>query len=363
MELRDAVAFSLAPDAWRAAAGGMLAHARDRDSGPSLERLLRAAGTSRSISHRARALRTRADEVLSRASALGIEAIGWLDARYPAALAAIPDPPPILWIRGLPDAVSRPSVAIVGSRAASPYALEVAGRLGTELAARDVTVVSGLARGVDSAAHRGALADGGRTVAVLGSGADIIYPAEHTRLAAEIAVNGAVVSELPPGTPPRAFHFPLRNRIISGLSLAVVVVEASERSGSLITAASALDQGRDVMAVPGNVLTGRNAGSHALLKDGAKVVETADDIWEELVLPLAGGSGRGDTAGRGTEPADPVLRSMEAGEAYDLDALEERSGVGAVKLLPRLLELELRGAVRRVGGGRFVRSGQTCYRT
>ena len=174
------------------------------------------------------------------------------DSRYPDALAAVPDPPPVLWVRGQIAALATPSVAIVGSRAGSPYALEVARRLGADLVERGVTVVGGLARGVDSAAHRGALA-------------------------AAITTDGARVSELVPGTPPRAEHFPARNRIISGLSLAILVIEASERSGSLITARCGLEQGREVMAVPGSILTGRNRGAHALLRDGAKVVETVDD--------------------------------------------------------------------------------------
>src|SRR5436190_1073263 len=155
-------------------------------------------------------------------------------------------------------------------------------RLARDLAACGLVVVSGLARGVDSAAHRGALADAGVTVAVLGSGVDVMYPPEHGSLAKEIDKAGAVVSELVPGTPPQSWFFPLRNRIISGLSRAVVVIEAGEKSGSLITARCALEQGRDVLAVPGNVLSGRNRGAHGLLRDGAKIVESADDILEEL---------------------------------------------------------------------------------
>src|SRR6185503_8932588 len=178
----------------------------------------------------------------------------------------------------------RPSVALVGSRAASPYALAVAERLAADLAARGIVVTSGLARGVDSAAHRGALSTGGDTVAVLGCGVDVAYPREHRALIVDIAASGAVTSELVPGTPPQAQFFPRRNRIISGLSKAVVVIEAGEKSGSLITARCALEQGRDVLAVPGNVLTGRNRGAHALLRDGAKIVESADDILEELGL-------------------------------------------------------------------------------
>src|SRR5581483_6531070 len=208
------------------------------------------------------------------------------DARYPAALAAIPSPPPLLWIRGCADSLSGPMVAIVGSRAASPYALEVARRLAGDLARRNITIVGGMARGVDSAAHRGALEADGVTVAVFGCGVDVIYPPEHDALAADICRRGALISELPLETPPLRGFFPRRNRIISGLSLAIVIVEAAEKSGSLITARYALEQGREVLAVPGNILGGRNAGAHALLRDGARIVESADDVLEEIHLGI-----------------------------------------------------------------------------
>ena len=187
-------------------------------------------------------------------------------------------------MRGAAPLLSLPAVAVVGSRAASPYGLEVAHEFGAGLAESGVIVVSGLARGVDSSAHRGALSRG-TTAAVLGSGANVIYPKEHAALAERIAERGVIVSELPPGALPRQYHFPRRNRLISGLSLAVVVVEASTRSGSLQTARLALEQGREVMAVPGNVLGGRNRGCHGLLRDGATLVEKASDILDELRLP------------------------------------------------------------------------------
>jgi DNA processing protein len=292
--------------------------------------------------------------LVDRAATSGIAPLFLTDPAYPRLLAGIVDPPLVLWYQGDVGCLSRPAVAIVGSRAASPYALEVAAHLATELAARGVVVVSGLARGADGAAHRGALAAPGETVAVLGSGTDVIYPPEHRGLARDLALKGLLVSELPPGTAPRPEYFPLRNRIISGLSLAVVVVEASEKSGSLITAACALDQGREVMAVPGNVLSGRNRGSHALINDGARIVECGNDVLEEL--GLSGWDRRlGDSDGRPSTAAPPWLRSMERGEAYDLDALVQRSGIPGPKLLPRLLELELRGWIRRVEGGRFGR--------
>jgi DNA processing protein len=296
--------------------------------------------------------RLRADTALASAAAASMDVVPWFDVRYPPLLSCTPDPPPVLWTRGSVAVLCEPAVAVVGSRAATTYALDVGSRLAGELAERGVVVVSGLARGVDSAAHRGCLEAGGPTVAVLGSGLDQMYPPEHEDLAQMIASNGVVVSELGPGAMPVPENFPLRNRIISGISLAVVVVEASEKSGSLITARCATDQGRDVMAVPGSVLTGRNRGSHSLLKDGAKVVETADDILDELGWP--GALGSAEPAKQLT--ADPLLARMEPGEVYRLEELAETTGIPAAKLLPRLMELELQGHVAAVGGGRFTRS-------
>ena len=295
-------------------------------------------------------------EAQARAAALGIGIVPWNDPRFPAALLAIPDAPPVVWYRGTLDVFDAPAVAIVGSRAASAVALETAARLGADLAAYGMTVVSGLARGVDSAAHRGALTTG-RTVAVLGSGVDRIYPGEHKGLAAEIERHGLVMSEYPPGTAPLPFQFPMRNRLISGLSRAVVVIEASDKSGSLITAGCALEQGREVMAVPGNVLSGRNKGGHALIRDGAKIVEGADDIVNELGLALApAGAGASESShGKQNSCTDSLLSSLDGGVPYDLDELAALSGLDIARLLPRLLDLELQGRLRRVEGGRFVR--------
>ena len=298
----------------------------------------------------------RARDVRARAASSGIHVVAWNDTRFPAALLAIADMPPVIWYRGALDALGVPAVAIVGSRAASAVALETAACLGADLAARGLVVVSGLARGVDSAAHRGALTTG-RTVAVLGSGLDRVYPPEHRDLAVDIARTGLLVSEHAPGTPPLPFHFPLRNRLISGLSRAVVVIEASDKSGSLITAACALEQGREVMAVPGNVLSGRNKGGHGLIRDGARIVECADDVIEELGLAPGPWDGRSSAASHSDSKAsaDPVLRHLEPGTSYDLDRLVELCGIGTSRLLPRLLQLELQGLLRRVEGGRFVR--------
>jgi DNA processing protein len=301
-------------------------------------------------------LRSRARLAIERASAARVRPVLWSDREYPVPLAAIADPPPVLWLLGTSAVLERPGVAIVGSRHGTPYALAVAERLAADLATRGIAVVSGLARGVDSAAHRGALATG-TTIAVLGSGVDVIYPREHTELARQIAQAGALVSEFAPGTAPHKRFFPMRNRLISGLSRAVVVVEAGRKSGSLITARLALEQGREVLAVPGSVLTERNRGGHALIRDGAKIVETADDILEELGFgPVPAVHERRSVHC----PHDPVLASLPPGEACDLDAIVERSGLSVTQLLPRLLDLELRGVIGRAGGGRFVRFDTSC---
>jgi DNA processing protein len=355
----DLVALSLLPPGWGPEIGERLR--AGQPAGGLLDELLAARPGDAARAFR---LRRRAVGAAAAAEAAGIEAIGWDHPSYPAALAAIPDPPPVLWLRGCRQALAAPAVAIVGSRAGSPYALAVAHRLAADLARRGVAVVSGLARGVDSAAHRGALAAGGATLGVLGSGADVVYPPEHATLAETMArAAGAVVSELVPGTPPRPRFFPRRNRIISGLARAVVVIEAGDKSGSLITARCALEQGRDVLAVPGNVLDGRNRGGHALLRDGAKIVETADDILEELNLappepPRGAGASKQQRAGTG--PRDVVMASLAPGEPCDVDTLAARIGTPVKRLLPRLLELELQGRIERAGGGRWVRVDRAC---
>jgi len=302
------------------------------------------------------ALYARAQAAIDRAETQQITPVPWNNVAYPVALTTIVDPPPLLWVRGSVAAFSPPAVAIVGARAASAYGLSVAEQLAADLAARGLAIISGLARGVDSAAHRGAVSAGGVTVGIMGSGVDVMYPPEHAPLAREMQQHGAVASELVPGTPPLPHLFPLRNRIISGLSRAVVVIEAGEKSGSLITARCALEQGRDVLAVPGNVLSGRNRGAHALLRDGAKIVESADDILEELGMARRGQTPPLD----GAAGSDPVLACLTPGEPSDLDAIAERSGLTTVRLLPRLFELELQGVVARIGGGRFVRVDRTC---
>jgi len=350
MDLHTAIAASMLPASRSRVAAAFKELAHESVSGlPFLELLWSACTRDRPLGAAAEVLEA-ASRAFDEAAPLGIVPLPLFDGRYPALLAATPDPPPVLWFSGHLDVLTRRTVAVVGSRAATPYALQVGTRLAGELAERGVIVVSGLARGVDSAAHRGCLDAGGATVAVQGCGLDRVYPPEHTDLASRIAKNGLLCSELAPGAAPLPEYFPLRNRIISGISLATVVVEASERSGSLITARCALEQGRDVMAVPGSVLSGRNRGSHALLKDGARVVETADDVLEGL--GWAGMANPGD--GANSLPEDPLLAQMAVGEPYGLEELAALAAAPGTELLPRLTELEIAGLIA-VSSGRFVR--------
>lgn len=371
MNLHDAIVLSMLPWLSRRRLAERL---RRQDptalpSGPSRHRIafdadsfddvLRATARRPLEPHIVERSRRAAESALDRATRHEITPLVLGFDEYPITLETIVDPPVVLWFRGRREVFDRPAVAIVGARAATAYARDVSARLGTDLADRGVTVVSGLARGVDVSAHTGALHSTADTctVAVLGSAIDVMYPAEHAKMADSIVGRGAIVSEFPPGTAPRPEHFPRRNRIISGLSWAVVVVEASDRSGALITADYALDQGRDVLAVPGNVLTGRNRGAHGLLRDGAKIVEDADDILEELGLQTSVPRARRNAAAWAA-PRDRVLRSMAPGESYELDDLARETGLDPVNLLPRLLELELAGHLRREGS-QFVRSAGT----
>jgi DNA processing protein len=361
MDLQSTVALSILPGISRIRAAAIFKDLRESSGrrGLALEEVIEACAPGADAASVAAAGRAEAAALLAAAVTAGIVAVRWDDDHYPPLLRTIPDPPPVLWVRGRADVLTRPAVAIVGSRAATPYALEVAGRLAAELADRGLLVVSGLARGADGAAHRGCLAAGGVTVGVLGCGPDIIYPPEHRELAAGLCRDGAVVSELGPGAPPLPEHFPLRNRLISGISLAVVVVEANEKSGSLITARYALEHGRDVMAVPGSVLGGRNRGSHALLKDGAKVVESADDILEELGWPaLRSGPGGTPEISSKSLKTDPLLANLTPGETYDLVEMSATLGLAGSKLLPRLTEWEMRGQLVRVAGGRYIVAGR-----
>lgn len=293
------------------------------------------------------------DESLAAAASGGYGLVTCLDESYSDLLRQIPDPPVVLWTRGQASVLQSPAVAIVGSRDATPPSLAIARTLARELSLAGLTIVSGLARGVDGAAHVGALDGGGLSIAVLGSGLNRVYPRQHAELAARIAESGAVISELPPDALPWPRHFPLRNRIISGLCRATVVIEASERSGSLITAKQALDQGRDVLAVPGGTLSGRHRGCHALIKDGARLVETVDDVLDELKWPRRAGIQGSDSLNH-LQLSD-LEANMAKGEAYSVDDLAEQTGRSASELLTDLCFLELAGRINRTAGGQFVR--------
>ncbi|HVC63874.1 MAG TPA: DNA-processing protein DprA, partial [Candidatus Dormibacteraeota bacterium] len=298
-------------------------------------------------------------------------ALSRADVRYPSRLAEVPDAPATLHVRGALVDADALAVAIVGSRRATPYGLEVAETLAADLAARGVTIVSGLARGIDAAAHRGALRVGGRTLAVLGSGIDVIYPPENRRLAAEIAERGALLSQFAPGTPPLPQNFPTRNHVIAALSLAVVVVEAAEKSGSLITARLAAELGREVLAVPGRITAPESRGANRLIQDGAHVAMGWEDVvgvlperWKARVTATAGIGRAGDAAavGRGALEGEPSgyrsILELLGEDPIDIDHVIERSGLGAGRVSAALLELELEGRVRQIEGKRFVRVGR-----
>jgi DNA processing protein len=295
------------------------------------------------------------DKEIQCARAAGVKMIPFSDAAYPASLRAIADPPPLLYVKGeLRDNDSK-AVAIVGSRSASDYGRRIASDLARGLVSFGLTVVSGMARGIDGMAHESALQAGGRTLAVLGSGVDRAYPPEHETLYRRISESGAVISELPMGARPIAFNFPARNRLISGLSLGVVVVEATEKSGSLITASLAAEQGREVFAVPGEAGASRSRGSHRLIRQGAKLVESVDDIIEEIAPQLSrrNGDGGPDSARSLPENSGPAARQIFAllkETSLQVDQVIEQSGLPASQVLQVLLDLELQGFVCQTPG-------------
>jgi DNA processing protein len=302
---------------------------------------------------------TQWDEVeqeVQRAEEAGVKIIPFGSGIYPARLRSIVDPPPCLYVKGEIRREDDKAVAVIGTRSASHYGRRVARDLCRGLASLGFTVISGMARGIDGVAHDEALNAGGRTIAVLGSGVDRAYPPEHRKLYDRISENGAVISELPLGAPPLAFNFPARNRLISGLSAGVVVVEATEKSGSLITAAIALEQGREVFAVPGEVGSSRSRGGHRLIRQGAKLVENVDDILEEIAPQLVA---------RDRQPAAlrtlPVDAQPETHKIFDLlqerslhiDEVIEASGFSASRVSQILLELELQGFLKQLPGNRY----------
>jgi DNA processing protein len=304
---------------------------------------------------RAQLNRSRCAADAERAVASGFSLFPYGDPRYPRLLAQIPDPPAVLYVAGSVRAADQRTVAVVGSRRASSQGVRFTRALARELAVAGVTVVSGLAQGIDAAAHEGALEGGGQTLAVFGAGLDVIYPGWNANLARAVRARGAWLSELPLGAEPRSHHFPRRNRIISGLCRGVVVVEAAERSGSLITATCALEQGREVFAVPGLPGSYNARGTHRLLRAGAVLVESAQDVLGEL-FP---GDPRGMAPEAPREPAPPpthgeLWAALEESPLH-IDDVAERAGVGAAQAAVGLMELSLGGWAQEWPGKRYSR--------
>jgi DNA processing protein len=280
------------------------------------------------------------------------------DPRYPALLGPVPSPPS-LHVRGEVVAGDALAIAIVGARRATAYGLEIAERLAFDLAARGITIVSGLARGIDTAAHRGALAAGGRTMAVLGCGIDVVYPPENARLMRQIEGRGAVLSQFAPGTPPLAYNFPTRNRTLAGLALGVVVVEAGERSGALVTAGHAGDLGREVFAIPGRITSEESRGAHALLRDGAilvrnwaDVVQELPDTWRRAVRAPQGAESDGRPPTESEEGR--VLAQLRTDEPLHIEALIVRAELPPARAAAALVCLELGGWARQLEGQRWI---------
>jgi DNA processing protein len=324
------------------------------------------------VAARADGAARRADSMLCRAVECGARVLTWLDADYPARLRGIPASPPVVYIRGAGEREDRPAVAIVGTRRATSYGLGVAERLAGALAVRGVDIVSGLARGIDGAAHRGALKSGGRTVGVLGCGVDVVYPPEHGSLMeAIIRTGGALIAEAPLRAPPGPGLFPARNRLISGLADAVVVVEGGADSGAMITAARAMAQGRSVFAVPGSVYAPGSRGPHRLLAAGAKVLADPEDVIVVLdgVGPPAGAHTRDVGSRQCADDRGPerptsggisavermVLTAVDPGEGRSVDEVAAVAGVDVAAAAAALVALEVHGAVRRVAGGLYIR--------
>ena len=301
-----------------------------------------------------------ADEETARAESRGVRIVTFGDKEYPEHLRQVHDPPPYLYVNGALRPDDKVAVAIVGSRLATTYGRHMTRRIARELASKGITVVSGGARGIDTEAHRGALSAKGRTVAVLGCGIDVTYPLENEELFGLIAESGAVVSEYPMGTPPEHMNFPPRNRIISGMSMGVVVVEATGDSGSLITASYSLEQGREVYAVPGNVVSPNSHGVNSLIKRGAKLVEGAQDVLTDLFPHLKGYLNDLVPAGLAAPafemaPDERALFDCISLDPQHVDVLATQSGVNISRVLTLLLGLEMKGAVRQIGGMRYVR--------
>lgn len=282
-----------------------------------------------------------------------VTVVTFLDPRFPPLLRQICDPPCLLYMKGAGRDLSAPSVAVVGTRRPSHYGLRMAEDIAKGLASSGVTVVSGMARGCDTAAHNGAIASGGATAAVLGTGVDVAYPKENNRLYEEICGKGVLISEFPLATPPLPHHFLMRNRIISGLSLGVVVVEAPRRSGALMTARLALEYNREVMAVPGQATSLKSAGTNGLIKDGAQLVEGASDVLKALSIPFSAAPLEKERPRVGGEEGE-VLKALGDDPAH-IDMITERTGLPPARISSILLGMEIKGMVKQFPGKRFSR--------
>lgn len=316
---------------------------------------LQAAGLSPKLAERVAQVRAGVDldKYLAQVAAQGIHILTWEDDLYPPRLKEIDQPPPVLYVRGELTSEDFWAVAIVGTRRVTAYGRQVTEELASFLAANGVTVVSGLARGVDAVAHQSALKGGGRTLAVLGCGVDRVYPPEHAQLAEKMMSSGALLSDYAPGTPPDASNFPPRNRIISGLSMATVVVEAGETSGALITAQFAVDQGREVFAVPGNILAPQSKGTNRLIAQGARPMLSGRDLLDVLNLTRI----TQQRQVRKTLPADEIesrLLSVLTHEPLHVDEIRNQTGLPIERVSATLTMMELKGLVRQVGGMNFV---------
>lgn len=285
----------------------------------------------------------------------GVSVVILDDASYPSALREIADPPPVLYVRGELSPADDWAIAVVGTRRASPYGRQATERIVADVARAGVTVISGLARGIDTHAHRAALAAGGRTIAVLGSGVDRVYPEENRALADQIARSGAVISELPLGRPPDAVNFPRRNRIVSGMARATLVVEADFKSGAMITATQAAEQGRDVFAVPGSIFNPLSTGPHQLIREGAKVVTDASDILEELHL-TAVVEERATREALPSDPTEAALLQLLSDEPVHVDDLTRAATLPSSTVTSTLTILELKGLARQLGPMQYVRA-------
>lgn len=303
---------------------------------------------------------------LAQAQSAGCRLLTWDEAEYPARLREIYDPPPLLYVMGDASLLSRHLISIVGTRRPTPYGNQMAERLGQDLAARGIVVVSGLARGIDASAHRGALsAPGGKTIGVLGCGVDVVYPKENKKIFEEIRGRGALISEFPIGTFPAPQNFPIRNRIIAGMALGVVVVEGAQYSGSLITARLAMEFGREVYGVPGNATQASSFGPNQLIKQGAKLVTGWEDVVEELPTPIraeltpvesATPTERESLVQESLAPLErPIYELLSTDQSCHVDQLVETSGLTSSEVLAALFDLELKGVVRQLPGKQFVK--------